>query len=178
MWVSALGRTETIKKRAIYVYLPSIEQKERWEDYARKHGASISKFVIEHVENSLSQEEDTSYRSRGDLWKDVQALQERVRDLERDKRLLEHVVDRLEAELRKYRAQPFLDENFTGVRRYDKGLVELLKSGEALSSEEILSRLGIEPSEYEAVKAVSKQLDLLMTYGLVRVTPRGWRWVK
>ncbi|MEM3011442.1 MAG: hypothetical protein QXE76_06485 [Candidatus Bathyarchaeia archaeon] len=26
-----MGKTETIKERAIYVYLPSLEMKERWE---------------------------------------------------------------------------------------------------------------------------------------------------
>ena len=46
-----LGRTETIKKRAIYVYLPSIEVKGRCEEYARNQGNTLSKFVVEHVEN-------------------------------------------------------------------------------------------------------------------------------
>lgn len=55
--------------RAVYVYLPSIERKERWEEYGRRQGTSISKFVAEHVEGLLRQEADPSYRSRGELWK-------------------------------------------------------------------------------------------------------------
>ena len=64
-----LGKTETIKERAIYVYLPSIEQKGRWEQYAKRQGANISKFVAEHVEDSLKQVEDSSYKSSGELAK-------------------------------------------------------------------------------------------------------------
>jgi hypothetical protein len=33
-----LGKTETIKERSIYVYLPSTEQKKRWDESAEKQG--------------------------------------------------------------------------------------------------------------------------------------------
>ena len=110
-----MGKTETIKKRAIYVYLPSIEQKQSWEEYAKKQGTSISKFVIEHVEDSLRQEEGSSYVSRIEMWKQVRELKEQLDKAVKEKRVLEIAFDRLEEELRRYRAQPFLEENFTGV---------------------------------------------------------------
>ena len=173
-----MGRTETIKERAIYVYLPSIEQKERWEEYAKRQGVSVSKFVAEHVEDSLRQVEDSSYKSSGELWKEARELKEQLDKVTREKRVLEIVMERLEEELRRYRAQPFLDENFVGMRRYQRELVELLKEGRTVNSEEILSRLRINPSEQEAVKAVSKQLESLEAYGLVSTSPKGWKWMK
>lgn len=173
-----MGRTETIKKRAIYVYLPSVEQKERWEEYARRQGTSISKFVTEHVENSLRQEEEPSYQSRGDLWRMVKELKEQLHKATREKKVLELALERLEAELRRYRAQPFLEEDFMGVRGYQKELVEILREGKVVGSDEILSRLGIDPSEQEAVKAVSKQLENLEGYGLVKSSPKGWKWIQ
>ena len=173
-----MGKTETIKKRAIYVYLPSIEQKERWEGYARKQGTSISKFVVEHVENSLRQEEDPGYKSRGDLWRAAKELRGQLDKVTREKRVLEIAIERLEEELRRYRAQPFLEEDFVGVRRYQKELVEILREGRVVSSNEILSRLRIDPSEQEAVKAVSKQLENLEGYGVVQSSPKGWKWVE
>ena len=172
------GKTETIKERAIYVYLPSVEMVEEWKKSARRQGTSISKFVIEHVEDSLREKEDPGYKSRGELWKTVKELKEQLKEVEREKRLLEHVVEKLEGEVRKYRAQPFLEEGFHGVRGFQRGLVELLRTGGVLSSEELLSRLGINPSEHEAVKAISKQLEILESYGLVQSSPRGWRWVE
>ena len=173
-----MGKTETIKQRAIYVYLPSVEQKERWEDCAKKQGASVSKFVVEHVEDSLRQVEDSSYKSSSELWKETRELKEQLDKVTREKRVLEIAMDRLEEELRRYRAQPFLDDNFVGVRKYHRELVGLLKEGQTVSSEEILSRLRINPSEQEAVKAVSKQLENLEAYGLVSMSPKGWRWIK
>jgi len=173
-----LGKTETIKKRLIYVYLPSIEQKERWEGYARKQGVSISKFVVEHVENSLRQEEDSSFKSRGELWRTIKELREQLGKVAAEKHVLEIAMERLEEELRRYRAQPFLEENFVGVRRYQRELIEILRQGSVISSREILSRLGIDPSEQDAVKAVSKQLENLEAYGLVQSSPKGWKWIE
>jgi hypothetical protein len=95
-----MGKTETIKQRSIYVYLPSIEQKERWEEVARKQGVSISRFVVEHVENSLMQEEDESFRSRGVLEREIVELKKQLRELGRKNRVLEVAFDRLEDELR------------------------------------------------------------------------------
>ena len=122
--------------------------------------------------------EDSSYRSREDLLREVRKLREQFERVVKEKRVLEIALDRLEEELRRYRAQPFLDEDFTGVRRYQLELVDLLRDSTVISSEELLSRLGINPSEPEAVKAVSKQLESLEAYGLVKSSPKGWRWVK
>jgi len=172
-----MGRTETIKERAIYVYLPSVEQKKKWERQAEKLGVSISKFVIEYVENSLRQEEEPDYKSRSELWKENNELRQQAKDLSRKCRLLEKVVDRLEQELRRYRAKPFLEEEFEGVRSYEKELINLLKSRDIVASDQIFSRLGIDPSEYGVVKAISKQLENLEAYGLVKSSPRGWKWM-
>jgi hypothetical protein len=61
-----MGKTETIKQRAIYVYLPSQEMVDRWKKLAKEHGTSISKFVAENVENSLRQEAKGEPRGEGE----------------------------------------------------------------------------------------------------------------
>lgn len=173
-----LGKTETIKERSIYVYLPSMEQKKRWDENARAQGVSVSKFVVEHVENSLRQVEDPSYKSIGELFQETRLLREQLEKETREKHVLEVALERLEEELRRYRAQPFLDDGFVGVRRYQKELVEILREGKLVSSEEISRRLRIGPSETEAVKAISKQLENLEAYGVVRSSPKGWKWIE
>ncbi len=171
-----MGKTDTIKRRAIYVYLPSLGQKARWEECARAQGVSVSKFVVAHVENSISQVEDASYQSMGDLWREIKDLREQLAKVAKEKHILEVAIERLEEELRRYRAQPFLEDGFVGVRSYQKELVELLKEGRTVGSQEILSRLRIKPTEEDAVKAVSRQLENLENYGIVKSSSKGWRW--
>jgi len=52
------SRTADIKDRAVFVYLPSVEMAERWKSAARKRNHTLSGFIIETVEKSLSDEKD------------------------------------------------------------------------------------------------------------------------
>jgi len=170
-------KTETIKERAIYVYLPSLEMVEDWKLRAEKGGVSISKFVIERVEESIRREEgEEGYLSRAELVKKVRDAEEELKKVRNENRLLKKLAENLDNELRRYRAQPFLEESFEGVRKFDKDLVELLRKGGSCTQEEILSHLNIDPSDKDLVKAISKQLEALEGYGLLEYRGRGWRW--
>ena len=90
---------------------------------------------------------------------------------------MEILVEKLEEDLRRYRSQMFLDEGYSGIRKYDRKLVDVLRDPGVHGNDEILSRLGVKPHEHESIKAISNQLENLQSYGLVRSTPRGWEWV-
>lgn len=174
---SQRNKTKTVKQRAIYVYLPSLQMVNDWKRKAKKAGTSISKFVIEMVEDSIRREEDEeSYLNRRELIKRVSNTEEEVKKLRNENRLLKKLVDNLDTELKRYRAQPFLENDFEGVRRFDRDLIDLLKSGGSYRGEEILTRLTIDPSDTELVQAVNKQLEILESYGLVEYVGRGWKW--
>ena len=170
------SKTETIKERAIYVYLPSEETAKRWKQLAQKAGCSISKFVIEHVENSL-REEGEGHPRRVELIKQIESLKQELLEVRRENEILRKAYEKLDLELKRYRAIPFLEEGFVGIRKYDQKLIQVLKRGEVLSGDAILEKLGIEPSQRDLVKAVNRQLENLEAYGLIRATSKGWRWV-
>ena len=70
MGLESRRKTETIKDRAVYVYLPSLEMVDYWKQRAEKGGVSVSKFVVERVEESLRKEEgEKGYLSRAELIK-------------------------------------------------------------------------------------------------------------
>jgi predicted RNase H-like nuclease (RuvC/YqgF family) len=150
---------------------------EDWKRRAEKAGVSVSKFVIERVEDSIRREEgEEGYLSRAELVKRLRSAEEELKRLREENRLLKRLVENLDNELKRYRAQPFLQEAFEGVRRFDRDLIELLRRGGSYTEEEILAHLNIEPSDVELVKAVDRQLEALEAYGLVEYRGRGWRW--
>ncbi len=102
-------KTDTIKERAIYVYLPSFDTAQRWKELSEKAGTSISKFVIEHVENSLGQEEG-DYEPRIHLVKKINDLEEEVTDLYEKIRPLYRELETLEARIHR-RLQNHLDKD-------------------------------------------------------------------
>ena len=172
-----MGKTKSIKQRSIYVYLPSLEAVKDWKGKAKKTNVSISQFVIEHVSNSLRQEEgEEAYKPRAELIQQLRERDEQIEKLTRESEVLKLALERVEGELRRYRAEPFLDDDFRGIRGYDRRLVELLKKGEAVDSDHLLRLLKINPRETALVKAVSRQLENLEAYGLVQKTRRGWKW--
>jgi cell division protein FtsB len=171
------GKTETIKDRTIYIYLPSLEMVEDWKRRADRASVSLSKFIIERVLDSIRREDgEEGYLSRTELIERLRSTEEELKRLRDENRLLRRLVENLDNELRRYRAQPFLEERFEGVRKFDRDLIDLLRRGGTLSEEDILASLNISPSDTDLVKAVAKQLEILEEYGLVEFTGRGWRW--
>jgi hypothetical protein len=167
--------------RAVYVYLPTVQMANDWKQKADKSSTSISKFVLEHVENSLKQEDENkkNFVSRAELLLQLKEKDEEISKLKQDNRLLKMLADNLDKELKKYRAKPFSEDKgkFRGVREYDKELVELLKKNQSIDSDHLLKDLGISPKDTDLVKAVNNQLHYLEAYGLVEPTTRGWRWI-
>jgi hypothetical protein len=171
------GKTKTIKKRAIYVYLPTQKMSDDWKNKADKAGSSISKFVIDRVEDSLREEEgEQGYLNRLELIKKLSKTEEELKNLRKENRFVKKLVDNLDAELKTHRAKPFLEQDFGGVRRYDKELINLLKEGNSLSDSDILDRLNIKPTDTDLVLAINRQLFFLESYGLVEYVGRGWKW--
>jgi hypothetical protein len=163
------------RSRYVYLYLPSAEDKARWEKLAEEAKVPLSKFVIEVFENALAEESD--FKPRGELVKEVGRLRSENKDLRDDLKQKKIVLEKYEKELKRYRSEAFLEDKFVGVRKYNKEIVAILKRGTAVDSYRLLEELGINPNDSDLVKAVSRQLEDLEAYGMVTSTPRGWRWV-
>ena len=177
-----MGKTETIKKRAIWVYAPTLEQREQWDKIAKNNRMPLSKWIVQTIENSILELEDES-KSRKDIEEENKNLLKEIYELQSRLRQITIIRDNLEREIRRYRAEPFLDTGFEGVRHFDKELISILKNAKAVDgknkfvdNDEILSRLGVDFSETESVKAISNQLSRLEGYGLVVSGTKGWRW--
>jgi len=166
-----------LRERSVYVYLPSVDMAEKWKMLAGKAGTSISKFAIERVEDSLREEGEEGYLRRAELIKRLREQNEELADLREENKILKRAYERLDLELRHYRAQPFIEEEFQGVRTYDKELIALLKREATVEGHRILEGLGIDPRDSDLVKAVNKQLKNLEAYGLIVARPRGWKWL-
>lgn len=163
------------KSRYVYLYLPTVEDKQRWQSLADEAGIPLSKFIIQVVENALLDESD--FKPRGELVKENGKLKSENRDLRDDLKQKKIVLEKYENELKRYRSEAFIEEKFEGVRKYNKEIMAILKRSGVVDSYKLLEELGIDPKETDLVKAISNQLEDLETYGLITSTQRGWRWV-
>jgi predicted DNA-binding protein len=131
------------KSRYVYLYLPSAEEKARWDDLAKKAGVPLSKFVIEIVENALADDEE--FRPCRELTKEISALRKEAKNLRDELKLKNIALDKYETELKRYRSAAFLDDNYEGTRTHNKEPVELLKRGGTIDNYRVLEALGIDP---------------------------------
>jgi len=126
------------------------------------------------VENSLNTETDPEYQPRTSLIEENKKLFEALKERNKTIHHLELLVEKLEEDLQIYRRRVFTDTASEKIRDYNRRLVQILREPGTHTSEAILSRLGVDPSNVEAIKMVSAQLDTLQAFGLVRHTSRGW----
>ena len=171
------NKTNTIKQRSIYVYLPSEKMVEKWKETADKQNLSVSKFVIEHVENSLRQEKgEDGFASRVELVEEIRRLTEENKELQRKNKILDTVVDRLEEELRSYRIKSFISNDFSGIRDYEKDLINLFREKKEIRKENLIDFLNIKSSDTNSIKGISKQIENLEKYGLLKDLGGKWIW--
>jgi hypothetical protein len=163
------------KSRYVYLYLPTAEDKSRWQSLADAAGIPLSKFIIQVVEDALVEESD--FKPRGELVKEIGKLRSENKELHDDLKQKKIVLEKYENELKRYRSEAFLEDSYKGVRKFDKEIMTILKRGTVIDSYTLLEELGIDPKETDLVKAVSNQLEDLESYGLISSTQRGWRWI-
>lgn len=170
-------KKETIKEQSIYVYLPDKLMVEEWKSLAMENDQSISRFVMERVEDSLRKNGEGSRFSRKDLLDRVQQLEKENIEYKKEHDVKSRAYDAIEKEVQTLRVSPFLDPINKGFKQVGNDLVSLLRTRKRLGYDELLPALGIKPTEIELVKGVNNQIEVLVQYGLVQVDLRGWRWV-
>lgn len=163
------------RSRYIWLYCRSKAQKDEWQALAEKADTPLSTWCASIIEERIA--EDEEHRPRHKIAKELESLKAENKAIREDLRQKEIVLQRYEAELRRYRAEPFQADTFHGVRPYSKELVDILKARLHVGSYEILELLGIRPDESQAIKAVSKQLEELEKFHLVRADGKGWQWI-
>ena len=88
---------------------------------------------------------------------------------------LKIMIDGQTASFRPY-TLTFIDEEFVGIRKYERELIKIFKQRKNLRDDVILETLKIDPKDSELVKGITNQLENLRTYGLIERKSNGWRW--
>ncbi len=155
--------------------MPSKAEKERWKALAEKAKSNLSEFCISIIEERLAEEDGII--PRREVAKELETLKAENKDLRDELRQKGIVLERYEAELRRYRAEPFLSDDYRGIRPFSEELVKILKGRGRVDGYGLLDLLGIKPNESETIKAVSRQLEELEKYGIVKADGKGWQWI-
>jgi len=159
--------------RYTYIYHPSRQHKERWEKLAAKAHTSLSKFVISIVDGVVDEREELAPRHAREL----EGLKNENKCLREDLARKSILIERYEQELKRYRAAPWMEMDFTGTRGLSEELVRVLKSRGSVDRMQLLDALGIDRRENDLIKAISAQLVTLEGFGMVIEEKGVLRWM-
>jgi hypothetical protein len=141
-----MGKTETIKKRRVDVYLRSEEQKEHWNRFANGKKTSLSKVIKSTMESFIDGGLMEQLDAKENLTKKNQALSEEIEQLKTTYRRQERYIELLETELNRTKPRSFTNPG-PGVRHYDKDLIQILKESRGpVSNNDILRRAKVDIS--------------------------------
>jgi len=175
-----VSSSNKLKQRSIYLYLPSTKMAEDWKTRAEKQSLSVSKFVVEHVLDSIrgEEKENQGALSKSDLAKALRETKDELKRVTKECSLYRQLSEKLDNELKYYRTRPFADEDYKVKRSYDRHLADLIETRGAIDSDRLLDELGVDPKQTELVKGIRTELDGLERFGLIESTRRGWKWVQ
>ena len=162
----------TYNGRQVTLYLPSVEDKLRWDALADKAGLPLARWIYETIEHTLDQNEVP----HDELIRNLAEMREENRKLREELKSKSILLERQETELYKLRHELFKEVDGESPRQFDTELIAVLKRG-TIVGHELLKDLHIDPRDTEATKLLSNQLEILRKYGLVKETASGWRWI-
>ena len=169
-------KKEPIVKRTINVYLPSIATANRWKSTAKASSMTISKWIQEHVENSLKDEWTDGSGPRRKLQKEIDRLQMELKSTKHLIETLQNIDEKLDQVVQREQIVRFIPPDADGHYRYDRKLIDLFMQRNFLPFTEILGLLKIQPDEVDVVKGIDEQLNELDRIGLIKKEHDGWRW--
>lgn len=157
-------------ERLIELYVGSSEQKKKIQDDAKANGSTTSKYILSIINEAGQEKKPAAINPT-----EVQDLKEENSHLAEELRDSERRVASLEAELRRMRNKEHIEPH--GRAAYDPALLQALVDG-PIHDHQLLDALGIDLQDYEAIRAVSAQLQSLEVTGLIKKVSRGWVWQK
>jgi len=160
----------------IYLRLsPIVQHKERWQKTAAKARTSLSKFIIAAVDGLIDENEE--FAPRREMVHELEGLRKENKVLRDEVQHKGKVIEMQEAELRRYRAAPWIEDDFIGARRLSGQISDILKAREVVDGARLIEELGIDPREDDLIKAVNRQLETLAGYGIIKQEGKSWRWI-
>ena len=170
------SKMATYQQRRIEIRVPDMEMAERWKELARKSKMSISKFIVEHVENSLSIEEEEGKLSRGALVMEIRALRDKVKNLIEDQKNKKDTIKEQSDFIIKLKADnPFFsqeDIDTEAIRLFVDKIVE----DRFVRSKDLFSIIEMEPTDIRKIKYINFQLENLENCGILDKIGDGWKW--
>ena len=171
-----LGKTETIRQRAVNVYLPTEEMLVKWKSEAERFGVPLSRFIVETVDDSI-RKTPAGVTPREQLEKELNDAKAELKAVRERLDSAEAALKRADVTIAEYRSKltnPVLPSVETELTAR---LIEILITEKVLNTDEVPDRLNLDMTDKVSVNRLKASVDLLKKVGLVESGMFEWRWI-
>ena len=144
-----LGKTETIKQRALTVYLPTEELVEKWREEAKRYGVPLSRFIVEMVDDSI-RKNPAGMTPREELEKELNDVKTEMKQVKTRLESAEEALKQADTTMADYRSKlsdPLLSSEDAELT---SRLIEMFLAEKVLNIDEVPDRFGIKLDDENA----------------------------
>ena len=171
-----MGKTQTIKQRAVEVYLPTQEMVKQWKENAARHDVSVSQFVCEIVDNAI-RKGDSSFTPREMLEKQVSDLRIEIKRLTERLTQAEGLVKDSNETLAKYRTKLSEAERSHLDLRVMKKIKSLFLSRNVVLLYDIPGLIGVSLNDTKGMADIVDSMNFLVECEFIEENMTEGRWI-
>ena len=170
------GRTETLKQRAVYLYVPTEKMLAKWKTEADHYGMSLSGFLVEVIDDAMRRN-PAGLTPREKVEKE---LSQAISDLQAVRMQRDSFRSRLEdseATVARYRES--LEDVFSYVpdEKMQKKVVSLFLKRGGWQIDDFTREAGADAGKSEELSKIQRTIEHLKRIGLVEGDFGEWRWL-
>jgi hypothetical protein len=170
------GRTETLRQRAVYLYVPTEEMLAKWKAQAERFGMSLSGFLVEVIDDGMRRNpagltpRDKVEKELIQATSDLQAVR-----MQRDS--FRSRLEDSESTIARYRKA--LEDVFSYVpdEKVQKKVVSLFLRRGRWPVADFVGAAGVDTANAEDLSKIQNTIEHLKRIGLVEGDFGEWRWL-
>ena len=160
------GKSETLRKRSVYVYLPTEDMVAQWKAEAERYGMSLSRFLVEVVDDAI-RKNPSGLTPRDEIKADLAKVSSELASLRSEKESLQSLLRQTEASVASYRESLYTLAEHTHDETMLSNLIGLFKKRRVRRVEEVPAALGIDATDGAAMSRLEDGIGYLKKLGLI-----------
>ncbi len=170
------GRTQTLKQRAVYLYVPTEKMLAKWKKEAEHFGMPLSGFLVEVVDDAMRRS-PSGLTPREKIEKELGEATAQLDVIRKNRDSLASLLKQSEATVARYRES--LEDVVSQVpdEKYEQRVVSLFLKRGFWQVDELAKELGVDALKSEETNRLLGEVDHLKRVGLVEGDFGEWRWL-
>lgn len=161
-----LGKSKTIKKRTVYLYVPTKEMLDEWKREAERHGLSLSRFLVEVIDDVIRRNPN-GITPKEEIQTELGKVSSELASLRAEKEDLRSQLSQTEKQVAAYRESLLTLAETSQDDVMVRHLVGLFGKRRVWRLDDVPAALGIDVTDGQAMGRLRTNIDYLRKVGLI-----------